>query len=249
MSYIGRNIRKIRSVKNLSQAKFAELFNLARPSVGAYEEGRSEPKIETLIQIAKHFDLSIDLLLTKEITVNQLYHFDLEGTSTLLDKKEEIPATGIPVLEGKDWLNYVLGQRKADFLSRLPKVQVPGVKEEDHLVFSLTENQGGSGAGLKKGDWLICKKKALNELEEGKLVVLFHSRKAYVLRFTAIVQGQLKLSLWENPGEHIVLEETGLEECWEVRKRITNDLAEPHLLDRRVLKLEEQMEQLLKGLN
>ena len=34
MSFIGKNIKKIRTVKNLSQAGFAQLFNLARPSVG-----------------------------------------------------------------------------------------------------------------------------------------------------------------------------------------------------------------------
>ena len=36
MSIIGKNIRKIRTVKKLSQAAFAEIFNLARPSVGVH---------------------------------------------------------------------------------------------------------------------------------------------------------------------------------------------------------------------
>jgi DNA-binding XRE family transcriptional regulator len=55
MGVIGKNVRKIRTVKKLSQAAFAEIFNLARPSVGAYEEERSEPKLETVIQIASLF--------------------------------------------------------------------------------------------------------------------------------------------------------------------------------------------------
>ena len=82
MSNVGKNIRKLRTIKKLSQAAFAELFGLARPSVGAYEEGRSEPKMETLIQIAQHFGLSVDLLLTKELTVNELYHFDIFKETT-----------------------------------------------------------------------------------------------------------------------------------------------------------------------
>ena len=77
MSHIGQNIKRIRSVKGLSQAKFAELFNLARPSVGAYEEGRAEPKIQTVVDIAHYFGLSIDVLLTKELTVNDLYHLNM----------------------------------------------------------------------------------------------------------------------------------------------------------------------------
>ena len=50
MSFFGKNIRKIRSVKTLSQQAFAELFDLKRGTLGAYEEGRSEPKIETILQ-------------------------------------------------------------------------------------------------------------------------------------------------------------------------------------------------------
>ena len=52
MSFIGKNIRKIRTIKKLSQADFAKIFELARPSVGAYEEERAEPKVDTIIQIA-----------------------------------------------------------------------------------------------------------------------------------------------------------------------------------------------------
>ena len=39
LSYIGENIRKIRQVKRISQADFASIFNLARPSVGRLRRG------------------------------------------------------------------------------------------------------------------------------------------------------------------------------------------------------------------
>ena len=50
MSFFGKNIRKIRTVKSLSQQSFAEMFELKRGTLGAYEEGRSEPKIDTIIE-------------------------------------------------------------------------------------------------------------------------------------------------------------------------------------------------------
>ncbi len=77
LSYIGENIKKIRQVKKISQAQFSILFNLARPSIGAYEEGRSEPKIETIIQIANYFRISIDVLLTRKLTVSEIYSLEL----------------------------------------------------------------------------------------------------------------------------------------------------------------------------
>lgn len=72
MSFIGQNIKKIRSIKNMSQQGFASLFGLTRASVGAYEEGRAEPKTDTSILIAKHFKLTLDQLITKELTVNNI---------------------------------------------------------------------------------------------------------------------------------------------------------------------------------
>ncbi len=74
MSYFGRNIRKIRNAKKISQSVFADLFNLKRGSIGAYEEGRAEAKIDTIIEIADYFQLSLDQLLRKELTINEIYH-------------------------------------------------------------------------------------------------------------------------------------------------------------------------------
>ena len=77
MSFIGKNIKKIRSVKQLSQQQLSDILGVSRASVGSYEEGRAEPKIDTIIRLAKHFSISIDALLTREITVNDILHFKL----------------------------------------------------------------------------------------------------------------------------------------------------------------------------
>ena len=75
MSYFGKNIRKIRITKKLTQTEFAELFDLKRTAVGSYEEGRAEAKIATVIKIADYFKLSLDQLLRKELTINEIFHF------------------------------------------------------------------------------------------------------------------------------------------------------------------------------
>ncbi len=59
----------------MSQTDFAELFQLKRTALGSYEEGRAEPKIDTLIKVADHFHLSLDQLLRKELTINEIFHF------------------------------------------------------------------------------------------------------------------------------------------------------------------------------
>jgi len=75
-SLLSRNLRKLRAFKNLNQTEFAALFGLNRPTLGSYEEGRSEPKLGTLHKIARHFKLSMDDLMTHELTVNQIAGFE-----------------------------------------------------------------------------------------------------------------------------------------------------------------------------
>ncbi|MDW9381323.1 helix-turn-helix domain-containing protein [Chryseobacterium sp. JV558] len=72
MSFFGTNIKKIRQVKGLSQKAFADMFDLNRGVISSYEEGRAEPKIETIIKVAHHFNLNLDKLLTEPLQVNQL---------------------------------------------------------------------------------------------------------------------------------------------------------------------------------
>jgi transcriptional regulator with XRE-family HTH domain len=89
MSYFGRNIRKIRNAKKISQTAFADLFNLKRGSIGAYEEGRAEAKIDTIIEIADYFQLSLDQLLRKELTINEIYHIHERSRKIAEIKKQE----------------------------------------------------------------------------------------------------------------------------------------------------------------
>ena len=72
MTYFGTNIKKIRQIKGLSQQAFAEMLDLNRGVISSYEEGRAEPKIETLLRIATILDLTTDELLSKPITINKI---------------------------------------------------------------------------------------------------------------------------------------------------------------------------------
>lgn len=75
MTYFGTNIKKIRQIKGLSQQAFAELLELNRGVISSYEEGRAEPKIESLLKIAKILNLTTDDLLSKPVTINKITNF------------------------------------------------------------------------------------------------------------------------------------------------------------------------------
>ncbi len=91
MSKYGENIKKIRSVRGLTQAQLADIIDVSRGVISSYEEGRAEPKIETIIKTAEVFQVTVDALLKKNITVNQLSGFTLP--ELLKEKKQPDGAT------------------------------------------------------------------------------------------------------------------------------------------------------------
>lgn len=73
---LSKNIKKLRLFKSMNQTEFAALFDLKRSSIGAYEEGRAEPKLDSLIKISNYFSLTIDEIVKAELTVNQIAKFE-----------------------------------------------------------------------------------------------------------------------------------------------------------------------------
>ncbi|PQJ20201.1 helix-turn-helix domain-containing protein [Nonlabens tegetincola] len=136
MSFFGKNIKKIRGVKSLSQQAFADLFNLKRGTLGAYEEGRSEPKIETIIKVANYFSISIDDLLTSELTVNQLLRFNDNITLDPEDLEKEHFAT-VPCITAKNYQDYIAHFDNEFFVKDMPSLSLPINTEKTFRGFTV----------------------------------------------------------------------------------------------------------------
>jgi len=171
MSFFGKNIKKIRNVKRLSQSAFADLFQLTRASIGAYEEGRAEAKIDTIIEIAKYFSISVDNLLTKELTINDIYHFDVfkyqNNTSTKTNNSNNIQAKKVAVIFHKNFSDYIKSINNSENLSLLPQIVLPDSMGHISRVFQqkIEENHE---------EFLFCcqlKNMALENIEKHKFYV------------------------------------------------------------------------------
>ena len=58
-----KTIHKIRTEAKLTQAHFAELFDVSQQTVQKWESGGAVPELSKIIAIAKYFDLSLDMLV------------------------------------------------------------------------------------------------------------------------------------------------------------------------------------------
>lgn len=68
-------LKELREAAKMSQAELAKQLNLSQRVISSYETGINEPDIQTLKNIAKYFNVSIDYLLNfnqSELTINDV---------------------------------------------------------------------------------------------------------------------------------------------------------------------------------
>lgn len=247
MSHIGKNIRKIRTVKKLSQADFAALFNLARPSVGAYEEGRAEPKIDTIIQIAAHFGIGIDMLLTKDITINELYHIDKFEKEVVQKQSQPAHDQSVSLVTEERMAQYISQISNTDFIKQLPAIHLPGASQNDHRAFTVTsaEMQVNNG-GIHPGDIILGKTSGMNELIAPEVYILFTANHYYLRRFAGKKDKLLTFEA-DNPDYVPVrLSEEEVLQFWRITGYYSEQIPQPNSIESRLQKLEQQVEALLK---
>ena len=258
MSFIGKNIKKIRTVKKLSQASFAELFNLARPSVGAYEEGRAEPKIDTIVQIAHYFGLSIDLLLNKELTINDLYKFDVivgdqvDGKVSRVDEDASAkPQGGIALVLLDKYVEYIVNYQNKDFISKLRKIYLPVTRKEKSRAFQLSGSEMEyNHNGLHHGDILLCYQiegLTRKKIEKGKVFVVVTKENIIIRRVTGTGK-QIEFSS-DDPNYSSMYFDTGeILELWEVYGVYSTYLNPPSAVEARILEIENDIREIKKRL-
>ena len=194
MSFFGKNIKKIRVIKGLSQQVFAELFSLKRATLGAYEEGRSEPKIDTIIKVANYFSISIDDFLTKEITVNQLLRFN-EGITTDINQIVKASFKEVPFVNSLNSKLFVDHFKAAHGYSSLPTIRVPVEGDLDLLAFMVKDLfMVSDEEGLFPNDVVIGESKASDALIAGDVVIALIDDALLIRRYTVSDQGNASLT-------------------------------------------------------
>ena len=63
MSNVGKNIKKFRSEKGFTQEELAEQLHVTRQAVSNWENGKTQPDIETLSNLAAFFEVTVEELI------------------------------------------------------------------------------------------------------------------------------------------------------------------------------------------
>lgn len=66
-------LKQLRKGYNLTQTDLANILNIAKTTLAAYEQGKSEPNINLLIKISNYFNVTVDYLIGNTDCVHQEY--------------------------------------------------------------------------------------------------------------------------------------------------------------------------------
>jgi len=132
MQLVTLNIRHLRKQAGYTQAQLAEKLDIKRSLVGAYEEGRAEPKLSTLVNVARLFDVSLDDLITRDLvheapsasdnTAARANGGNLRVLAITVDEQENENIELVPYKASAGYLN---GYADAEFIEELPRFRLP----------------------------------------------------------------------------------------------------------------------------
>lgn len=182
MSKIAKNIRHLRKLKKLSQEALAEELDVTRSRIGSYEESRSEPPIELLIQLSEYFNLPVDIMIKMDLTRCTDLPFIEVGNQRVLfpimvDHAQEDMIEIVPVKASAGYLN---GYGDPEYIESLKQMKLPFVPTGKHRAFPI---KGDSMLPVKEGSFVVGKfVEHYNDILDGKTYILITSSEGIVYK-------------------------------------------------------------------
>ena len=266
---INTNLKFWRRELGLTQAQMADKLNIKRSLVGAYEEGRAEPKLTTLVNMARLFGITLDALVTtdfskKSVAKAALRQLDpalqrpepprpadrLRVLALTVDKEQNENIELVPLKASAGYLN---GYADAEFIEELPKFRLPMLGAGG--TYRAFEIEGDSMLPIASGtvivgryvdDWLT--------LKDGTPCVVVSSKEGIVFKrvFNRLKQGAMLALHSDNPVySPYEIDVEDVLEIWEAKAYISSTFPIADLSLNRlasiVLDLQQQMTTLKKA--
>ncbi len=240
MQAINKNIKKLRSLKGLSQSEFAALFDLSRANIGSYEEGRAQPKIDAATRIANYFSIGLDDFVNKELSVNDLSGFNelKENEIRTLNFKES-RMVSVPYIHSDELRKFLLLGKAKD------QISIPKEHEADIALCHSGHHLEGDD-GVSEGDILLLKRIKPIEIQHGFIHAFWRNDKmtvgvCFLDRETIDIRGIQKYTTIETiPKSEVV-------KTWRLQSIITNKQRnhENLLLNNRITELEDTLKKFI----
>lgn len=252
MIFLKENMQYLRKNQGITQNGLAGLLETKRSLIGSYEEGRGVPKLEMIKRMADIFGVSLDDLLSKDISKEAVKPLKQgEGlkvlTVTVTPENYEL-ITIVPV---KAAAGYLDGRSDPEYISQLPHFSMPVAELSQGRSYRVFQIKGDSMLPVPPGSYLFCDYvETLTSIREGNSYVLITSDEGVVYKRVYLSNEHELLLKSDNPDYAPYTVETAvILEIWQVLGYLTFDLPDQSTmyaqkLTSAVLRLEEEVKRL-----
>lgn len=158
MNVIANNIKTLRKRDGLTQGVLAEKMGIKRSLIGAYEEGRAEPRINNLIKLSEVFGTPIDALVQQDLSeptahsLTRASGVQLRVLSVTVSDVDDDQVQWVPQKAAAGYLN---GYADTDYLQELPRFKLPNLPRGG--TYRAFELNGDSMLPLQSGTIVVGK--------------------------------------------------------------------------------------------
>jgi transcriptional regulator with XRE-family HTH domain len=178
---INESIRTLRKKLGLTQDQFAQQLAIKRSLVGAYEEGRAEPRLELLQKIAALGGLTVDEFLAGSTEGAAAMPKDLKrGKEVVVVTIDHAERDNISLVPQKAAAGYLNGYADAEYVKELTTFRLPMLRQGNYRAFEIS---GDSMLPIMPGTVVIGEYvEDLRDLKNGKTYVLVTQREGIVYK-------------------------------------------------------------------
>lgn len=182
MSLFSENLRYLRTKTGLSQKSVAAELIITRERLAKYEDGRSEPPFDVLKRISKFHHVSIDILLSVDLSKTSL-----DSLLKMDDNRILLPITvdkfgndNIEVIPHAAKAGYLSGYSDPEFIENLQHISLPFLGNGKYRAFPV---EGDSMPPHKEGSFIVGRYiERLGDVLDGKTYILLTRNQGIVYK-------------------------------------------------------------------
>jgi transcriptional regulator with XRE-family HTH domain len=221
MNRIAKNLKHLRSLRELTQEQFSVELDISKSRVGSYEEGRSEPPITTLIDLSNYFKIPIDALVKNDLTLGEDDTFIDIGNQRVLFpiRVDENNNDVIEVVTQEASAGYLQGYSDTEFIANLPIMSLDFLPTGKHRAFPI---KGDSmHPWVKDGDVVVGEyMESVQRVRNNKCYIILTKEEGLVYKrvFTSkLEEGYLTLSSDNKVYQPYLIHLSEILEIWEFK--------------------------------
>lgn len=186
MTLVSENIKYLRKRTGMTQEQMAARLGIKRSLLGAYEEGRADPRINNLIKFSEIFGLSVDAIISIDLT--QYTDKEFADQSVMHEKLKVLAITvdpggreNIELVPQRAAAGYLNGYADPEYIEDLPKFQLPMLPS--NATYRAFEITGDSMLPLRDGSVVVGKfVEHVRNLQSGKRYILVTQKEGVVFK-------------------------------------------------------------------